>query len=1123
MGEAVACFDQHSPVFTDRLRSSGAIMEDDYDFDQYLIQNFDTVLGVIADRDVAATTKLTSYYAVLRIQRYERWGNTQDLDEAVKKSRWALDMTAEDDENFASRLNDFGVMLEYRYKRTGSMEVLEEAIQVTRLAIKVTPNDHLYLACCLNNLGNQLGRRYKRIGKTEDLEEGIQVARQAIKVTPDDHPHLASRLNNLGTKLESRYERIGIIEDLEEAIQVERRAINVTPNGYLHLAGRLNNLGNKLESRYERTGEMKDLEEAIQVARQAVMITPDDHPDFATWLNNLGNKLGSRYERTGKMEDLKEAIKVARQAVKATPDDHPDLAGLLNNLGTKLGRLYERTGAMEDLEEAIELTRKAVKVTPDGYPHLSSCLNNLGTKLESRYERTGKMKDLEEAIQVARQAVMITPDDHPDFATWLNNLGNKLGSRYERTGKMEDLEEAIQVAQQAVEVTLDEHPYLACCLNDLGNKLEGRYKHTGKIADLQEAIRVARQAVEFTPGDHPDLAGLLNNLGNRLESRYECTGKMDDLEEAIRVSRQAVDITPDDHPDFAAWLYNLGQRLMLTASQRSDALQLFECAWNCHASVPFTRVRASAQAIRLLQERERHADAFRLSVEALEVLPRVHNRSLSRQDQQYVVSTFSGLAASACSLALQTGQPPETALKVLERGRAVILSLVMDDRSDTSALKTIQPDLCATYESLLMEVNTTTIDSISDQSLRELAVKRRPKAIEELDKCIRDIQQLPSFDRFQRGLSPKQMQQCAIDGCIVVVNVTGLRSDAIIVSKQGFSTIPLPSFEASRAKSWIDQDLTIPPRDNEPSKNPDYRRFLSWLWRGCVKPILDGLGYQPSSIDSLPRIWWIGTGLASSLPFHAAGDPIRLAESSYSRVISSYTPSIKALQYARERRSSTAKGQCSPPNLLLVMMATTPEADDLPGTKDEKSKVIEAVGASASVHILDQPDVASVVQHLRGCNVAHFACHGVSDPADPSESGLLLESVGADTADPVVDVLSVRKVSEAHLLQAEIAYLSACSTAENRAGRLEDEVLHIVSGFQVAGFRHVIGCLWPSLDSVCVEVARLFYSNLVSGRNAWRDDRAVAVALQKAVVAVRESNEYRKRPLAWAQYVHFGA
>ena len=66
---------------------------------------------------------------------------------------------------------------------------------------------------------------------------------------------------------------------------------------------------------------------------------------------------------------------------------------------------------------------------------------------------------------------------------------------------------------------------------------------------------------------------------------------------------------------------------------------------------------------------------------------------------------------------------------------------------------------------------------------------------------------------------------------------------------------------------------------------------------------------------------------------------------------------------------------------------------------------------------------------------------------------------------------------------AEIAYLSACSTAEGQAARLVDEVLHVVSGFQVAGFRHV----------VCAKVAKVFYSKLITDGAVVCDDRAVAV------------------------------
>lgn len=55
-----------------------------------------------------------------------------------------------------------------------------------------------------------------------------------------------------------------------------------------------------------------------------------------------------------------------------------------------------------------------------------------------------------------------------------------------------------------------------------------------------------------------------------------------------------------------------------------------------------------------------------------------------------------------------------------------------------------------------------------------------------------------------------------------------------------------------------------------------------------------------------------------------------------------------------------------------------------------------------------------------------------------------------------------------------------------------------------------------------IDVAKSFYFELGQGGVARYNDRTTALALHKAVVKIRERNEYRKRPLLWAQYVHFG-
>ena len=85
-------------------------------------------------------------------------------------------------------------------ERTGRIQDLEEAIRRTRQAVDTAPKYPPNLADWLNNLGNKLESRYERTGKMEDMEEAILKAEGAVKATPEDHPDLAAWLNNLGTR-----------------------------------------------------------------------------------------------------------------------------------------------------------------------------------------------------------------------------------------------------------------------------------------------------------------------------------------------------------------------------------------------------------------------------------------------------------------------------------------------------------------------------------------------------------------------------------------------------------------------------------------------------------------------------------------------------------------------------------------------------------------------------------------------------------------------------------------------------------------------------------------------------------------------------------------------------------
>ena len=739
------------------------------------------------------------------------------------------------------------------------------------------------------------------------------------------------------------------------------------------------------------------------------------------------------------------------------------------------------------IDEAL-LTRfdDVMRLASNNHPLQQQLLSRYAVLKTEKFWRYGRMADLEEAIQKGLQAVAGTPEEDVEFTDRLNILGVMLASHFERTGRQGDLEEAIRIARRAVEVTPQDHPNLAAWLNNLGNRLESRFERTGRMEDLEEAIRTARRAVEATPQDHPDLAAWLNNLGSELERRFERTGRMEDLE--------------DQPPN------------------------IFLQSWNCTNSMPFHRVSAALQAIRLLKRRADLVEAAEVAKQVVRFLPLVNNRSLSRDDQQHVVSRFSGVAPDVCSLVLHTGGDGFEVLELLELGRGVIISLLMDDRSDISKLESSFPEEAATYDRLRNEVNAP-VSEVADLALRSIRMTRRLEAVKELDERIHSIRELPGHRRFLLGPTLEELKSWASEGPIVVVNITDVRSDAIVVTTSGVESVELQDLTLVETIKWVQEGLTIYDKNDTPrdrgKKNKRYLEFLQWLWLKCVRVILQAIHHgQNPGANNLPRLWWIGVGIATYLPFHAAGDhSVGSTENTLSWAISSYTPTIKALAHARERQRKRPRFVEDKLKLLLVAMPTTPDQSGLPGVRKETLEVRAAVNSVFADELLVHPNARTVLEKLRQCDMAHFACHTISDHADPFSSCLVLQD-GINTA-PTVDKLTVRQISEANLERAAIAYLSACSTAENRAVGLADEVIHLASGFQVAGFSHVVASMWSSDDEICVEMAKGFYQRLKSAYDGQRTDRDVAAAVHDSILEIR--SKWRKQPLSWAPYIHLGA
>ena len=111
-------------------------------------------------------------------------------------------------------------------------------------------------------------------------------------------------------------------------------------------------------------------------------------------------------------------------------------------------------------------------------------------------------------------------------------------------------------------------------------------------------------------------------------------------------------------------------------------------------------------------------------------------------------------------------------------------------------------------------------------------------------------------------------------------------------------------------------------------------------------------------------------------------------------------------------------------------------------------------------------------------------------------------------------------MSRLDLRGAEFAFLAACGTAA-ASRRLTDEAIHVTSAFQLAGFRRVVGTLWPVSDAAAAVLANRFYRSVTRRGTTSPDARLSAAALHDAVRARRDAA--RHDPSTWAAYLHAGA
>lgn len=979
-----------------------------------------------------------------------------------------------------------------RFERTGVLADADRAISLSRQAITHAPRNHPDRPGYLFNLGFAHRRRFSRTEMTDDIDQAVELCAEAVAAVPPGDPSRWRYLPELATAHRARFERGGARADIDRAIEFGEEALSYVSSNAVRTAINLSNLSVAYRVRHRQTAAAADLDRAVELGELALVEIPADHPERPGQLSNTGLAHLDRFESIGDVTDLELAADRCGTAVDSTPSTDPHYSRHCSNLAAVRQVWSEHFGAPEDLDTAITLFRRAVDHIVDDHPDTAGYLSNLGYAYHLRFLRAGVLEDINQAIELISRAVSTTPVDHRHRPGRLSNLGLAYRARFERTASQEDIVRALESGARAVDATPNNTAHRPMFLSNLAGAHVLRAKPTPGSEDLDHAISLYEEAIAALPGNHPSRPEYTSCLGVAHRLRFELAGARDDLDRAVELSTEAVAAVASDDVKRVGLLLNLGlaQSAALDAhvavpsqkTVRSLVRQLVVAT----RSSPAEWIRAGFVIGSLAHATGANTDAIAVLDTAVALLHSVYPRESGWTDQEHSLAQYRGLVSEAVAAHCAVDDY-EGAVRIAEQGRTVLLAPRFDLRTDLSDLADAHPDLADRVRDIWRRLDQP--PAAQDEGRSDLMANRK-KWWGEHDAVLHRIREQTGFSKF---LMPPPLKDLApTAGTVVMINAGEQRGDALIIgADMKVQHIPLPTL--TRADVLVHLTAMQEATRQDTDDNPDQvaqtiHAMLAWLWDCAVGPIVESLHQTCEPM----RVWWMPIGLLSLFPLHAAG---HRGERGALDAITSYTPTLRTLHRSRGLLVDS-RGQH-----LIIALERTPGLPRLPKTTVEASKLHARHRQSVYLHDREATS-ENVLATVARASWVHFACHAGLDLTTPSRSGLHLHD----------GLLPLSEISRLRIGSAELAYLSACSTAAS-GWRHPDEALHLASAFQPAGFRHVVASLWPLNDRVAAKASEAFCSDLSTAD-------ASALKLREVVQMLR--NRYPDRPQLWSALIHSG-
>ncbi|KAF8259972.1 CHAT domain-containing protein [Lactarius quietus] len=868
-------------------------------------------------------------------------------------------------------------------------------------------------------------------------------------------------------------------------------------------------------------------ERAIRLLREATLLKPDSHNASFALASCLAERF--KFRATHVSNDYEEAIAIADKILAVSfPGDGPTTMQI-DTIGLIQGLLASRLSSdwrPEYLEDAIYRIRTLLCLSnlPDhdleqltlSRKALEGCRSLFGITWNSRESFPNPLAS---SLLMISQKSVVRVNSVPQYpldAERFDQLA-KVHTAILRGDMMDaELEAVVEYSRKLLPVQRDytQSPFLSAIY--FANILLYAYARTKRIDYVDEAIITYRKLREAaTPKDihFSATVGLLHCHGICASpnnyTRYHFEEGL--LEECIHLLSEAAN-------DGSA---------MLSRRFELSCKWAFIARFHTHPSTST----AYETSMSIMQETLTFSPTLQFQHLSLAGMPR----------------HMLGISSDYASHQIGTGQVKQ-AIETLERGRALLWSELrglrtsagqLELRAADSSLANKLADINQRLESVTVSVAQSDTQAVVDSGTETVTgtgrrepevmdsigvlVTTQRRLVDERNSIISHIQSLPGFETFLKPSSFDVLNSAAARGPVIIINQSRLGdlsnaenqlcpSHIIILLKDlPPSVISAPWNFHDRAYQLKSDLLHVRKRKGLDSDDYDLTlaKVLSDLYELVGKPVIEKLNQL--EVPKGSRVWWCPTGDFCSLPLHAMG-PIPSDDGNEvyfsDMYIPSYTPTLSALIESRKPGLASEASDNLKPSILLVA-----QPDTLPGAWGEIG-VIQASKTPVTTLVSAMATPRTVIEGLRDHRFAHFVCHGLLETGKPFDASLELHG----------DNLTLLEIVRSQLPDAELAFLSACHTAELTEDSVDDEGLHLAAAMQYCGFRSVVGTMWAMADTDGTDLSKHFYKAIFSekaGQNGVPYHERSARALQVAVKKLRG-----KRGISlerWVNFVHYGA